>query len=324
MHKILCDTCIWLDLAKKPYQRPLMNVLFELESAQEIGLLVPRIVLDEFQRHKDIIGENLTKDMADTLKKAKEYINNYLGENQKKTLIPELDNILHELPRSDGTISNSLRNIEALLLRSTVIETTEAIMLRAAQRGLHKQAPFHQNSNSMADAIIIESFAQYVTDNASANNSFAFVTHNKKDFSAQHDDHRHPHPDLAAIFVEPSTRYFIKLADALDWVNPDAVAEYAFDLEYQPRRTDEINEAADLLWHQVWYNRHQNLRHKVKNGEPIAPDVWKGALAAAKRVEKQYGKKNLGPWDDFEWGMINGKLSALNWVMGEEWDFLDT
>jgi len=26
----------------------------------------------------------------------------------------------------------------------------------------------------------------------------------------------------------------------------------------------------------------------------------------------------------FEWGMINGKLSALRWVMGDEWDMLDT
>ena len=58
--------------------------------------------------------------------------------------------------------------------------------------------------------------------------------------------------------------------------------------------------------------------------ETVQRDIWEGALAAAKRVERRYGKQNLGPWDDFEWGMINGKLSALNWVMGEDWDMLDT
>ena len=52
--------------------------------------------------------------------------------------------------------------------------------------------------------------------------------------------------------------------------------------------------------------------------------IWEGALAAARKVEEEFGKENLGPWTDFEWGMINGKLSALNWVLGEEWDMLDT
>jgi hypothetical protein len=37
--------------------------------------------------------------------------------------------------------------------------------------------------------------------------------------------------------------------------------------------------------------------------------VWEGALAAAKRIEEEVGLENLGPWSDFEWGMINGKLS---------------
>jgi hypothetical protein len=47
------------------------------------------------------------------------------------------------------------------------------------------------------------------------------------------------------------------------------------------------------------------------------------AREAGARVSKSY-EGNLGPWDDFEWGMINGKLSALRWVLGDEWDFLDT
>jgi hypothetical protein len=90
-----------------------------------------------------------------------------------------------------------------------------------------------------------------------------------------------------------------------------------------------------------WYNRHWNLRVGVQEGrikiveketypkpagapETIQRDVWLGALKAARKTERDYGKKHLGPWDDFEWGMINGKLSALRWALGDDWDMLDT
>jgi len=92
----------------------------------------------------------------------------------------------------------------------------------------------------------------------------------------------------------------------------------------------------------VWYNRHQNTRIRIERGdirvveketyprpqgrgrETILGSVWGRACKAATRVERRIGKNNLGPWDDFEWGMINGKLSALRWVLGDDWDLLDT
>jgi hypothetical protein len=92
-----------------------------------------------------------------------------------------------------------------------------------------------------------------------------------------------------------------------------------------PRNEPEIVAALDRLWDQVWYNRHWNFRISVQQGDTdVSPGVWKVALESAKRVEKRLPKSERGPWTDFEWGMLNGKLSALRWVLGDDWDFLDT
>ncbi|MDB5584433.1 MAG: hypothetical protein JWR80_9609 [Bradyrhizobium sp.] len=64
--------------------------------------------------------------------------------------------------------------------------------------------------------------------------------------------------------------------------------------------------------------------HLKRHQKVTVDTVWQRALAAAKRTEDEVGLENLGPWSDFEWGMLNGKLSALRWVTGSEWDFLDT
>jgi len=62
----------------------------------------------------------------------------------------------------------------------------------------------------------------------------------------------------------------------------------------------------------------------VREQTHITEDVWKGARKSAKKAERTLGAGNYGPWTDFEWGMINGKLSALRWMLGEDWDELYT
>ena len=172
---------------------------------------------------------------------------------------------------------------------------------------------------------------------------FAFVTHNTSDFSIEKGNQKLPHPDLARLFSRIKSLYFINLPETLRRVEPSLVTDImlAYSWTQEPRGLAEILEAEDLLFNQVWYNRHWNMRTDIEEGritvvdkeayprpvnaqETIQRYVLKAALKAARNVERRYGKKNLGPWDDFEWGMINGKLSALRWALGDEWDMLDT
>lgn len=97
------------------------------------------------------------------------------------------------------------------------------------------------------------------------------------------------------------------------------------DFQLTEHSEEEISEAIEELLDKVWYDRHQVLKKRIKAGkETVDKKIWEGALKSAKKVEAKYGKKKLGPYTSFEWGMLNGKLSALRWVLGEDWDTLDT
>ena len=342
MFRILIDTCVWLDLAKDYQQQPILTALEELIRLEDIELILPRTILDEFARNKARVVEESGRSLSGTLKRVKEAVEKFGDPRKKSIVLRQLTDVDHRIPTMGGAAVNTVSRIEKLFARVPIIEISDAVKVRAAQRAIDKRAPFHRQRNGIDDAILIEVYADVVTAKATGAR-FAFVTHNIKDFSHPAANNKLPHPDIAACFSRVRSLYFITLGEALRRVQPQEFADLMIEQEWieEPRRHTEIVDAIDLLFHQVWYSRHQIARQKIELGKtriveketfpvknhsrrPIQRDVWEGALKAAAKVERKYGLENLGPWDDFEWGMINGKLSALRWVLGDEWDMLDT
>lgn len=154
--------------------------------------------------------------------------------------------------------------------------------------------------------------------------------------------------DLAAGFSKIKSLYFTNLGACLNRIEPAFVRDVLIELsfEQEPRDLSEILYWMDRLTTQVWHNRNMNTqwaldhgRHEIvtkaeweagvaKNkmfGQKHTVDyIWKGALKARAKAQKTLGEGNYGPYSDFEWGMINGKLSALRWALGEDWDELYT
>jgi hypothetical protein len=344
MFRILIDTCVWLDLAKDHKQAPVLDVIDQMLLLGMLDLIVPRIVLEEFERNRERILKESTRSLSTHLRAVKEAVET-IGSDKKKTrlMLSHLDDVGHKIPLIGGKAAGTITRIEKLLRESEVLEASEAVMLRAAERAVRKQAPFHRGKNAMADAVLVELYAECVRAKTSQGVRFAFVTHNKSDFSFENGNQKLPHADLASFFSRIKSLYFINLPEALRRVEPTLVTDIMIEQawEHEPRGLTEILEAENLLFNQVWYNRHWNRRIAVEEGkikivekvtyprppgspEVIQRDVWKRAKASARKAERRFGKKNLGPWDDFEWGMVNGKLSALRWVLGDEWNMLDT
>ncbi|MBB3071968.1 putative aspartyl protease [Paenibacillus baekrokdamisoli] len=320
-----------------------MAALEDLIDQGLIELILPKNVVDEFARNKDRVIEQSTRSLSSTLKRVKEVVEKFGDPQQKSSVITQLNDVDHRLPILGEAAVETIDRIEKLFERSTTIEISDSVKLRAAERAIDKLAPFHRQRNGIDDAILIEVYTDIIREDEASDNRFAFISHNTNDFSHPNASKKLPHPDIELCFSLTKSYYFITLSEALQHIEPEHFDDLMIEHNWteEPRRLKEIIEAIDELVTKVWYNRHQVLREKIEEGttqiveketfpikdhatRPIQRNVWESALRAAAKVEERIGLEHLGPWDDFEWGMINGKLSALRWVLGDDWDMLDT
>jgi hypothetical protein len=111
--------------------------------------------------------------------------------------------------------------------------------------------------------------------------------------------------------------------DSVEWL-PDEEEITGEDFPMiTPRNRAEVLKEYEEHREKVWWNRHQVRLERIESGEEVITEerkeIFRTARKAARRIERKYGKRNLG-WDDLEWGLLQGKMMALIWVLGAEWD----
>jgi predicted DNA-binding protein len=92
------------------------------------------------------------------------------------------------------------------------------------------------------------------------------------------------------------------------------------------RSTDEIGKRVDELFDKVWYYRKLIAFSLIRAGkeEMFDESLSEKITENMRRIEKKYNLTENWQLSDNEWGYLQGKFAALNWVIGFEDDFTDT
>ena len=332
---IMIDTCIWIDLAEKPSLRPLALALKQLIDSNEVKVISTPIIKEEFQNNRDKFIKKGRKNISQNIFNLKNLIKEHSTEDNREDILKGLDELNHKLPTMVDTVLEHSNLINEILESTEEIEVVDAIKLISAQKAYLKEAPFHNGKNNMADSMIIEIFFSQIDDT----NTFYFISRNTNEYS-QKGNINNPNEGFNEYFSKDNVHYSLDLYKTINEISPDTLEEIEFeDFWFEEGRglfeiLEQINKYEDI----IWYNRHSYRAQQVEDGiikivdeseydvynhNQIVSHIWEGALKSAADKEKIYGEELL-PESDFDFGMINGKLSALRWVLGDEWDMLDT
>src|SRR5215218_4193778 len=161
MLHLLVDTSTWLDLARRRDGQRWIVALKVLVHQREVELLVPPVVLEEYDRNRDRAKAAMTASIAQRFKMIRQDLVDYGGDDDAHA-VEVIEDLSRHLPLVGAMTTRNFAEIRELLSAGRSLEGTDEEERRVVQRGLAKTAPFHRGRNSVADALLIELYGTAV------------------------------------------------------------------------------------------------------------------------------------------------------------------
>lgn len=164
------DSNIWIYLLDDSWRED--NALDYLEhwiSENHIKILLPEVILAEWDKHKEKEKDVRKKKLRDFFSMAGEILPSSFFEDYKK---PD---------KQSEIIESQFNRIENLIrFNAKQIDISQEVKNKAIERSIQKEAPMHKNKNSIADTLIILSLHEFISSNNE--NEYIFLSENIEDF----------------------------------------------------------------------------------------------------------------------------------------------
>ncbi len=216
MKHLLVDTCDWIDLGRNHPE--LREKLFDLIDQGEVLIVLPDLVVTEWERHKNSKIVSSKREQFRTFISHTKKVVEFLSENQRTSFLEAIQSIPEETVELYS--EEDVREVDDLFASDKVvrISLSDSVKVQAAEQALENKAPFKKKKNSMADALILFSFLEFLEENEVKDGGF-FVSRNTADFGGGGGVHR----DLAPLLEQQNVTYFANIGHALNEIE-DGIA----------------------------------------------------------------------------------------------------
>ncbi|MTJ55767.1 hypothetical protein FJR38_25430 [Anabaena sp. UHCC 0253] len=179
MINLVIDTCVWLNLAANPDLYETIEAIKEIFDSQKFQLILPSVLITEFERNRVHLKLNFEKEIKKYLKQLKDL--QKLLPSKERELSKFIDETQQLLANGGDGIRTNLELIDLLFKNAKVFEVTDAMMVEASHRTINHIAPATSpKRSSTGDCLIWLTVLEILKEG-----EIWFCTHNKSDFSVK-------------------------------------------------------------------------------------------------------------------------------------------